>query len=60
MRCLEMWLEHSLEESATLIIAFQVQGRLAVIAKPLPNKYVYIILLLASKYVYVLAYIVAN
>ena len=35
-----MWLEHRLEDSATLIVAFQVQGRLAAIAKPLPNKYV--------------------
>ena len=40
VRCLEMWLEHRLDDSATLIVAFQVQGRLAVIAKPLPNKYV--------------------
>ena len=38
VRCLEMWLEQSLDEKATLIVAFQVQGRLAVIAKPLPNK----------------------
>ena len=41
VRCLEMWLEQRLDDSATLIVAFQVQGRLAVIAKPLPNKYVY-------------------
>ena len=42
VRCLEMWLEHKLEDSATLIVAFQVQGRLAAIAKPLPNKYIHL------------------
>ena len=40
VRCLEMWLESRLDDSATLIVALQVQGRLAVIAKPLPNKYI--------------------
>ena len=51
VRCLEMWLEHRLEDSATLIVAFQVQGRLAAIAKPLPNKYVHL-----STYVHVHVY----
>ena len=38
MRCLEMWTELELEDGVTLITAFQVHSRVAVIAKPLPNK----------------------
>ena len=53
-----MWLEHRLEDSATLIVAFQVQGRLAAIAKPLPNKYVPVHLVYV--HVYIILYLITQ